>query len=234
MKNKIILLSILIISLVGVISCEDETTAGFTRTTYYPEIKIKGEKNLFLPTGTKYVDMGAVSTENGKEIKTEVKNNVNFNKPGTYTIDYSATNTDGFSKTVHRTILVYDKNLNNNDLSGEYIGSVSRLNNENGTTQAFSDISVTLTSTDIAAGVYKISDWISGFYASRYGEKYLFKGLIQINNNNEIFEISMQNVWGDPFNSVTGTYDPATKKIKYSATWLEKDMFVFTIELTKK
>ncbi len=231
MKNKIILLSILVISLVGIMGCENETTAGFTRTTYYPEIKIKGGTDVFVAKGTKYEDLGAVSTENGKEIETKVNDNVDTDKLGGYKVNYSATNTDGFSKTVVRNVYVYDgANVNNTiDIAGEYIGKVVRNDGK-----SYSDMTVTLSPTSVS-GVYKLSDWIAGFYAVGYGygDALAFTGVIQFNDKNEVVEVAMNNYWGNPFDSVTGTYDSSTGNINYVASWLG-GRFVFTIDLTKK
>jgi hypothetical protein len=109
------------------------------------------------------------------------------------------------------------------DLSGTYSANVVR----NGT-NSYSGNPVTLTAVDGVTGIYEISDWIGGYYdvGYGYGSAYAFTGIMQINGNNEVIELSMSNAWGDPFDSVTGSYDPATGVISYTADWLGKYSFV--------
>lgn len=230
MKNKILLILIVGLTVAGLSSCTKETTLGLTSLTFYPDITMNGEPLLFIAQGEDYVDAGATATENGEPIEVETSSDVDTSTPGSYSVGYKATNTDGFSKTVSRSIVVYDGNLSNVDLSGDYTANVDR----NGT-ESYSGNTVTLTPTGVS-GVYYMSDWIAGFYADAngrgYGANYAFSGVIQINGNNEVVELEMTNPWGDPFDSVVGTYDPATGIIKYDAGWLE-GTYVFVVDMSK-
>lgn len=231
MKNKTKILFILVFSLLtfGFAGCEDETTAGFTSITYYPDIVIEGDETVFVPQGENYIDPGAKATENGVPIEVTSSSNLNTEVIGTYFISYTAVNVDGFSKTVRRKVHVYDSNLNTNDFSGTYKANVSRLSGT--ASESYTNNPVTLTSSSIP-GVYYIDDWIAGFYAigRDYGDNYKFKGLIQINGDNEILELDMSNPWGDPFSSVIGSYNPDTGVIAYRAKW---SSYTFVVDMVK-
>ncbi|CAK7027846.1 MAG: DUF5012 domain-containing protein [Fermentimonas sp.] len=207
--------------------CEDESTAGFTNITYYPDIVMEGDETVYIGLGEAFDDPGATATENGVEIDVNVSSNVNIQEPGLYYIGYSATNVDGFKKTVRRKVYVYDSNLNTTDLSGTYNASVIRSG-----TESYSNNPVTLTSTHIP-GIYMIDDWIAGFYAigRDYGEDYMFNGLIQINGDNEVIHLDMSNPWGDSFTNVEGTYNPVTGVIAYKAVW--EAGYTFDVTMSK-
>lgn len=209
-------------------SCEKQYEDNLA-ITYYADIKINGDQTVFVPTGSTYNDAGAVATENGVEIEMETVSDVNTTKPGTYAVSYSAQNSDGYAKTVQRDVYVYDANVSQTDHSGEYLGDVVR----NGTA-SYSGNPISLTNTGIA-GVYYISDWIAGFYDAgrKLGAAYRFTGIMQINSSNEVIEISMSNPWGDPFDSVTGSFDPNTNSISYSAFWLD-GTYEFAVKLVKQ
>lgn len=231
MKNKTSILFILVLTLLtfSFSGCENETTSGFTDITYYPDIVMEGDETVFVQLGENYTDPGATATENGVPIDVTSSSTLNSGVIGTYYINYSAVNVDGFSKTVRRKIYVYDSNLNTNDLSGTYNANVSRVSSS--ASESYSDNPVKLTPTSIP-GLYYIDDWIAGFYAigRDYGNSYNFKGLIQINGDNEILELDMSNPWGDPFSSVLGVYNPNTGVIAYSAKWLS---YTFVVDMAK-
>ncbi len=231
MKNKILYLMVYVLVIAGLSSCEDDSSAGLTGITYYPTIEIAGDPYIYLAAGVDYVDAGASATENGVPIDLETSSNLDNTTPGTYSVSYTATNTDGFSKTERRTIIVYDANLSTDDLSGTYTANVVRNGSE-----SYSGIPVTLSPANIpgVTGIYEISDWIAGFYAvgRDYGNNYAFVGLMQINGDNEVIELSMSNPWNDPFNEVIGSYDPISGVITYDATWAS-GLYVFSVDMTK-
>jgi hypothetical protein len=223
-QNIIILLGLLFISLV---SCKKEYLDD-SSITFFPDIVINGSEVVYTPTGTPYVDEGATAYENEVEITLETSSNVDETTPGTYTVDYYAENSEGYGSVAARTVYVYHSNLSTDDHSGVYIANVLR----NGT-EGYSGNPVSLTPHETYSGIYYISDWIAGFYSigRGYGSAYSFTGMIQINGNNDVYEISMQNAWGDPFDEVIGTYDPGTSTIAYSAFWLDK--YEFVVDMAK-
>ncbi len=233
MRNKIFILGIILTALVGLNSCEDITTEGVTGITYYPDISIAGSETVYIEKGSTYTDEGATATENGVEIEVTSSSNVDASTPGTYSVGYTASNSDGFSKTVYRNVYVYDGNMSTEDISGTYTGHVIRDNNS---TKEYGGNPVTLTATDLipdATGIYEITDWIAGFYdiGYGYGANYAFTGLIQINGDNEVVIISQDNAWGVAVDDVVGSYDPGTHMIVYDFYWSGYD---FAVDLTKK
>lgn len=224
-KYKYIILAIFAMVIAG---CEKEYEDE-VRITYFPDFEINGDEILYTPAGTPYADAGAVATENDQEIEVTTTSNVDSNTPGSYTVGYTARNSDGFSKTVERKVVVYDPNVNTTDISGVYNGSVVRNGSE-----GYSNIPVSLTKVEGLNGIYTISDWISGFYANgrNLGNSYKFVGLLQINAQNEVILLDMSNPWGDPFDNVTGTYNPATNTISYTANWIQ--IYAFVVNLVKQ
>jgi hypothetical protein len=194
--------------------------------TYFVEIQIEGEATVFTPSGIEYKDLGAIAVENGDTVNIETYSNVDVNNIGTYTVSYSAVNSDGFKKTENRKVVVYDSNQNSLDLSGTYNVDVKRDN------EHYTNDKVELTPTGYN-GVYYISDWVGGFYSTGrgYGDAYKFQGIIQINGNNEVLELEMTNVWNEPFEQLTGSYNTQTGVIKYNATIAGKSPFI--VELSK-
>lgn len=217
-----------VVFVAGLSSCEDETTAGFTQKTTYPSLELLGNNPLAIAIGSEYKDAGVKSELFGKDVsdKVEIESTVNTSGGGVYSVKYTVTSPDGFKRSASRTVVVCDTNFNKDDLSGKYTASVVRG------AKSYSGNPVILKKSSLGFGIYEISDWIGGFYAVGYdyGSSYAFPGLIQINGNNEVIEISMSNPWGDPFNSVIGTYNPVTGVISYNASW---STYVFVVNMVK-
>lgn len=223
-KYIYILLAALALPFIG---CEKKFEDA-SKITYFADIVINGETLLFSPTGVEYVDAGATATENDVPIEITTTSTVDNSTPGSYSVSYSATNSDGYSKALERTVIIYDADVNSTDISGAYTGNVLRNESE-----GYSNMPVTLTKVEGLDGIYQISDWISGFYAAGrgYGGPYSFVGYIQINASNDVVLLGMSNPWGDPFDDVTGSYDPATGTISYTANWL--GTYAFVVQLVK-
>jgi len=219
--------------ILGLSGCKDVTTEGYTGITYYPTIEIKGDPVIYLPTGADYNDAGADAIENGEPTDVAVSSNLDTSTPGSYSISYTATNADGFSATAKRSVIVYDANMSTTDISGTYSAHVIRDNDPD---KEYSGNPVTLTPSSIpgTTGIYETSDWIGGFYDKGYdyGAAYAFTGLIQINGDNEVLELSMSNPWGDPFTSVSGIYDAVSGVISYTAVW-SAGPYEFVVDLAK-
>lgn len=228
-KSSIYLFAILLI--LG--ACERNLESeGISKVTYFPTIEIAGDLTVYIPTNSSYTDEGATATEQGEPIEVTSSSTLDVTAPGAYTITYMATNSDGFVATAMRSVYVFDENVNTElpDLSGTYLASVDRNNGG----EVYNGLSVTLTALEGVPGTYYISDWIAGFYAQGrdYGSAYDFTGLIQIDADNNVVEVSMTNAWNDPFDYVTGIYDSETGAISYDASWLE-GTYVFAVTLTK-
>jgi hypothetical protein len=224
-----ILLVTLLSGVLLLIGCEKKiTTEDESRITYFPEFNIVGDEYVTMPKDSKYVDEGAVSTENGIEIETSVTSNVDTSEVGIYTVNYSATNSEGYSKTATRHVIVYDpdKGVGAADISGSYLSNVVQNN-----TQAYTNLQTTLTK--VAEGVFFHSDWVGGYYAQgkKGGATYAFKGYMLLTANNEIIHLSSTNPWGIPFNDVIGIYEPQSKQLDYKVIWMPGS-YEFTLDMT--
>lgn len=158
---------VLALSLVLATSCTKELeTADLSRTTFFADMTMAGEEVIFHPLGGAFNDPGVTATENGGDIPVSVSGSVDVNTPGFYTISYSATNSDGFSSALTRTIIVYEIG----DIVGIYEGT--RVDSEGG---------LVLVSTNPAGG-YFVSDLLAGYYefGRSYGVAYAAPSTIEI------------------------------------------------------
>src|SRR5690606_13767492 len=104
------------------------------------------------PVGTAYTEPGAVALVGEDELPVDIDGSVNANEPGVSTIVYSATNTEGFVRSLQRDVVIYDPATDAVDLSGSYIRQAT---------------GVTVTVTKIGPSTYRIND------AGGLGEEFL-------------------------------------------------------------
>lgn len=102
-------------------SCEKETE-GISKVTEFAEFDMTGEEYYFMEKGTPYSEPGIKALEGGQEIPVTTDGTVDENTPGVYTLTYTATNSDGFSKSITRIVVVYDGDISSTDFSGDYFG----------------------------------------------------------------------------------------------------------------
>lgn len=225
MKKVIYSLAVMF-ALVGFTSC-DYDSKDDAKITYYVSIELEGDEVLQVPVGTEFVDPGYKAIENGEDVTSKVVvggDEVDADQVGIYHVTYSAKNVDGFSKSVSRTVVVYNPDVTTN-ISGTYTVEANTL------PRSVNGNPVTLT--ELAPGLYSISDWWGGLYdvTIGYGAAYRATGYLQLNEDNTIEGISGSSVWGDetPFEYATGSYNPATDKVS-----LEVDMlYQFTMTMGK-
>jgi hypothetical protein len=127
---------------------------GMSKITYYPEIATVGDRLIILSQGASYSDAGAKATVNGTEAKYETAGNVNTATPGIYVLQYTAVNSDGFSASDFRTVVVIGNDVAANDFSGTYARDINNI---------------TSTWTKTANGVYTVDN--PGGAASGVGYK---------------------------------------------------------------
>lgn len=212
MKNKILSIMMLAVSVLIAAGCDDDSTAGMTRITYYPTITILGGEEVAVNVGETYTDAGCQVTLNGEDVsdQVQVSSNVNTNKMGTYTVTYTAINEDGFAKTASRTVYVVNEGAINTIYKGEsqygsrhYSGAIIYVTKQ-------------------SDGSYMIDDLSGGFYwygryngYEAYGYDFHLEALFTVNDDNTINIEEYGNwYWGDPLIPLqTGTYDPETGAI---------------------
>lgn len=199
--------------------CQKELTSeGVSKTTYYVTFDLTGGSLVTTPKGTPFTDPGFKATEGTTDVsgKTAVTGSVDPNTIGIYELTYSAVNSDGFSASSVRTVIVYDPTAPETNLKGDYLANVAR---QAPYTRSFKDLNVKIEKK--APGIFYVSDLLGGFYDQGsnygYGPNYAMNGFVQLHADNTITLISSHVPgFGDSANSLTaGTYNPVTKEISW-------------------
>ena len=131
--KKVIYSLLLFCGLFGLWGCE-KTTEGLTKVTYYVNFELNGDDPMLVPVGSTFSDPGVVAMEGEEDVTASVTVNsdVKADQIGLYSVSYSATNADGFSSSVKRTVVVYDPEVTT-DASGDYtVDSSVSYRNMNG------------------------------------------------------------------------------------------------------
>lgn len=99
---------------------------GRSKITVYPIITVNGDDYILVPKGTAFTDPGATAKAGTADVKVTATT-VDVNTAGVYTVTYTATNTDGFSATASRHVVVYSTaaSAQSNDFSGNYARSTN-------------------------------------------------------------------------------------------------------------
>ena len=110
---RIIKILIGIVTLFSFVSCEKtehvnntEDKIGISRVTRFPVFTMEGERYISLVQGGTFTDPGVTAKEGEADLQVNVNGTVDVSKVGVYDLVYSATNKDGFSSTVTRTVAV--------------------------------------------------------------------------------------------------------------------------------
>ena len=233
MRNKLFTIIICALSLFILGSCSD-STEGYTQITYYPKITILGETITQVPIGTTYVDEGVEAVEGDRDITSSVVtiNNVDTSEAGIYYITYSATNVDGFSASVTRTVAVYDPDIDI-DISGEYTVSdeTYRFTTTSEAVISYSGYLVSIT--EIAPGLYTVTDFLGGYYQyyTNYGSSYAMIGYFKLLADDTIEPLSSYvSGWGDEMDEMrNGRYDRTTKTIYWEIVCANTLIFYVTL-----
>ena len=126
MKRKYVFLLIAFVAMV--VSCSKDKIinthdrVGISKVTYYPILTLTGNSIIAIPNGTAYTDPGVKAEAAGADVPVTTSGTVDANTDGVYTLTYSAVNSDGYSATATRTVVVYTTapDAAANDLSGNY------------------------------------------------------------------------------------------------------------------
>ena len=101
---------------------------GISRVTHFPTFNMSGDRYMSIVVGGSYTEPGVTATEGSADIPVTTSGTVDANTVGVYDISYSATNKDGFSSSVTRTVAVIPAaEVTGVDISGKYanVGSFS-------------------------------------------------------------------------------------------------------------
>lgn len=223
MKNKIkiIFAGIISVAVVFLTSCEKETTQGFDRITYYPTLELLGKELIFLDKGSTYQDAGVKGLLNGQDISSEVtiNSNVDTGKPGIYQVTYVATNEDGFSASIARTVYVVDPTPSVLE-SGIYIV-------QEGTERIASKIQkydgYPIIIFQMEPGLFYISDFLGGYYDQLrgYGPNYAASGQFRLNADNTLTLVESHVIgWKDGLDGLeNGNFDTETKTLSFGSDY---------------
>jgi hypothetical protein len=222
--------------LIAFAGCErDLETDNLSTITTYVRYNLTGGDLVTIPLGTKYVEPGFTAFE-GDTNKTEtvkVEGQVDDSRIGLYTVTYSAVNSDGYTSSVDRRVVVYDPAASDIDLTGDYSSRVSRNSNP---PRGYTNLSVSIEK--LAPGFFYVSDFLGGFYDQGrdygYGSAFAMTGYFTLNTDKTITYVSsLIPGWGDSLNDfTTGVYDPATGNISWNAFYTASN-FNFNVLLEK-
>jgi hypothetical protein len=121
MKHRFYIVSTLFLAMAFLYGCDEESTEGVSKITYYAEITLTGDQWNSIPQGGTWAEPGVKATEEGAEIEVKTGGDVvNPNVPGVYTVEYTAVNRDGFPATEYRYVGVISPDVVGTDLTGKY------------------------------------------------------------------------------------------------------------------
>lgn len=221
------------LALVALASCSKDTE-GLTGITYYPVLELDGPIYDSAVAGIPFVEPGYSASLNGEDYSSNVvvstKMDLNNPQPGYYTITYSATNSDGFSASAVRYVLV---SAPDDPVSGYYTTNTDSFRDYSGITY-YGGYSEVVYKND--NGSYHISDLLAGWYEYRagYGSAYALGGNITVDadGNIELLD-SYLSGWGDSANYLSdGKFDAAAGTIKYIVSYTDYP-FLFNVTLDK-
>ena len=241
MNMKKILFNILICSgLLALASCEKKvTTEDPSTVTYYVVYEMVGDETMLVPLNSSFTDPGVLATENGVDVNDHVVktitaadgsvvNSIPTNAPGLFTINYSAVNSDGFSASTERTVIVYDPSVTAT-IAGNYITDTDNSVYNGSPFSAWAaargwNNSASTSFTEIAPGFFSCYDLFAGWYVGVRGyaaPRYCMSGIVALNSDNTLTLISSYVPgWGDSLDYlVNGVYDPATGTITYDLSY---------------
>jgi len=230
------LLNISLIALMALlfVGCQELTTEGLTRITYYATIELNGDATIVHQKGTPFEDPGYSATLNGEDVTSSVvvSSNVNSNKSGSYSISYSCTNADGFTASAYRTVIVLDLN---DSVEGFYLTDPAsyRLNAAGTKTVWGKSFEILVTSN--GDGTYDVDDLLGGYYCQRagYGSNYAMPGTVSIAADGTMEIVAGGGVagWGDAYDAFKGSYDAASATFTFTTTYANMD---FNVIMTKE
>ena len=227
MKKNILYAMMLAVSVLGLSSCSDDTSADKSRITYYAVLEMNGDAYMTTPLGSTFADPGCVATMAGEDVSDQivVTGSVNTSKVGFYKLGYTVVNADGFPASASRTVAVVDKN----NFASAYFGE-----SQYGSRHYYN---APISIADNGDGTYTIEDILGGFYAYGRYPSYLgvldffLDAVIKLNADNSIELISYGDwYWGsDVPDFLNGSYDPATGTVSLNMDFGAP----FTVVLTK-
>lgn len=232
MKSKLIYLIVSVLAIFSLTGCGEDSTAGLTHITYYPELTLEnsesGEITMYCDKGGAFVDPGYTAIMNGEDVTDQVKveSNVDTSKSGVYSVTYSIVNEDGFLSTASRTVFVTDPN---DAVEGVYMTDATSYRSSAGVEVAYGK-SYQILIFNTGNGSYSVSDFLGGWYDKRagYGAAYAMQGTMQAAADGSITMLSSSvPAWGDEADYLKeGKFDAASGTIFWQVGYAGMDFYV--------
>ena len=224
-KNIFYIMLLLLTSAVTFTSCDNDSSAGVTRITYYPVLTLNGDATMYADKGASFTDPGCAAEMNGEDISSQVvvSGTVNTAKSGVYTLTYSATNADGFSASASRTVIVTDPT---DAKEGVFYSDANSYRDYSGQKAFGASYEIVITNND--DGTYHVSDLLGGWYSQRagYGTNYNMEGDVTIADDGTMtLENSHIAGWGDGLVDFSGKFDAATSSYTWDAEYVSSMKF---------
>ncbi len=207
MKNKKIIIVIVLLLSVTIYSCKKDSK-DVSKVTTYAVLTLKGAMDTVIATGANWVDPGII-VSTGDPYTTV--GTVNTATAGRYELTYNATNADGFPSQAHRVVWVVGVTGDGTtNYAGMYEGGRgTNYSNEKG------DGTVSLKATSIP-GVYLCSDMFARYYEvwRGYGITYRCPGIFRVKADKTVdnASIDFNSPWGASFVTTgSGTVNTAGK-----------------------
>lgn len=224
-KNIFYVMLLLLTSAVTFSSCDNDSSAGFTRITYYPVLSLNGDATMHVDKGSAFVDPGCAAELNGEDVSSSVTvgGSVNPEKSGVYTLTYSVVNEDGFCASISRKVIVTDPK---DAKEGVFYTDANSYRDYSGQ-KAFGDnYEVVITNND--DGTYHVDDLFGGWYSQRagYGTNYNMAGDVSFAEDGTMtLKNSLVAGWGDSLVGFSGKFDAASGSYTWDAEYVSSMKF---------
>ena len=169
-------------------SCKDSVEDSSV-ITYFVDLQLKGEKTMYVPLNTEFVEPGYTAYIQDEDVtnKVKVSGEVDITKVGYYVLTYVAVNNDGYTSKDTRKVFVYDGAVSDDiDYSGKYQTSKADYTDADGEKTDYKGYFITIEK--VCQGLYSVSDFYGGYYSQFLGKgsRYAFTGYAYINASNEL------------------------------------------------
>lgn len=223
--NKIKILILIALPIIFFSACsKDVTTNDLSRITYFANLNLEGDQTMVVPCGTTFTEPGVTAEENGTAVDVTTtslgglyfgESDVNTDISDIYSISYSATNSDGFSGSTSRQVLVVCNGDMVADIGGFYTASVIR-----GDADPVPNLNYVIIN-KTADNTYQLSHAIGGYYdlGRKYGPGYAALGAV-VSFDGASYSVTNGTfpIWGNVVEITEFTVDAANKTISYTGT----------------
>jgi hypothetical protein len=229
MKNKKLIYIVFAALIIPNSGCEKEYKDE-SKITYFPTFEMEGESEIIHTKGEPYADGAVTATEDGKPLEVSINVigdatgytgiTVNSDVIDKYTINYSATNKDGYIGNAQRTVYIAPPTGDLvTSLEGIYLGNVQR-------TPTFAVIPqysglkyIYIWKTE--DNKFEISDALGGYYfiGRDYGYGFAFQGSVVTANNIPANDFTISQAAAPDFGNVADITDFKVDAINKTITF---------------